>query len=153
MHPESLFIELYLDPSPNLPNFPNPNQVLYTLISPGYLHINPHLRYIAPLFIPQASKFYKGVTRWIQSLMNISLSSKPTMKPTSKRMIRKTWRLMRKKINTDEKLTQLTENLQVLTTLMMNQTNISKSSPTQKDTSTLPGPTTVFLANRRDTLS
>ena len=39
-----------------------------------------------------------------------------------------------KLMKTDEKLTQLTENLQVLTELTMDQTNISKSSPTQKDT-------------------
>ena len=35
-----------------------------------------------------------------------------------------------KRMNTDEKLTLITENLQVLTAFMMNQTNISKSSPT-----------------------
>ena len=39
-----------------------------------------------------------------------------------------------KQMNTDDKLTQLTENLQVLTALTMDQTNISKSSPTHKDT-------------------
>ena len=39
-----------------------------------------------------------------------------------------------KKMKTDEKLTQITENLQVLTAFIMDQTNISKSSPTQKYT-------------------
>ena len=53
-------------------------------------------------------------------------------------------------MKTNEKLTQLTENLQVLTALMMDQANIYKSSSTQKDTSTPPDPTTVVLINRRD---
>ena len=57
-----------------------------------------------------------------------------------------------KQMKTDEKLTQLTENLQVLTELMMDQTNISKSSPTQKYTSTPPDPTTVVPTNRRGPL-
>ena len=52
-------------------------------------------------------------------------------------------------MKTDEKLTQITENLPVLTVFMMNQTNISKSSPTKKDTSTPPDPTIVVLTNRR----
>ena len=39
-----------------------------------------------------------------------------------------------KQMKTDEKIKHLTENLQVLTALMMYQTNISKSSQTQKDT-------------------
>ena len=46
-------------------------------------------------------------------------------------------------VKNDEKLTILTENLQKLTTFMMDRTNISKSSPAQKDTSTPPEPTTV----------
>ena len=53
-------------------------------------------------------------------------------------------------MKTDEKLTLLTENLQKLTTFMMDQTNIYKSSPSQKDTSTNPDPTTVVKTNRRD---
>ena len=36
-----------------------------------------------------------------------------------------------------------------LTTLMMDQTNISKSSPAQKDTLTPPDPTTTLQTNRR----
>ena len=36
LHPESLVLEFILDPSPNLPNFLNPNHVLNTLISPHY---------------------------------------------------------------------------------------------------------------------
>ena len=56
----------------------------------------------------------------------------------------------KKQMNTDEKLIQIKENLQVLTAFMMYQTNISKSSPTQKDTSTPPDPTTVVPTNRRD---
>ena len=53
-------------------------------------------------------------------------------------------------MKTDEKLTHLTENLQVLAALMMDQTNISKYSPTQKDASTPPDPTTVIPTKRRD---
>ena len=53
-------------------------------------------------------------------------------------------------MKTDENPTQLTENLQVLTSLLMDQTNISKYSPTQKDTSTPPDLTTVVPTHRRD---
>ena len=42
------------------------------------------------------------------------------------------------------------ETLKVFTTFMMDQTNISKYSPTQKDTSTPPDPTNMLLTNRRD---
>ena len=55
-----------------------------------------------------------------------------------------------KQMKTDDKLTLLTENLQVFTSFMMDHTNISKSSPAQKDTSTPPYPITVVPANRRD---
>ena len=41
------------------------------------------------------------------------------------------------------------ESINKLTTLMMDQTNISKSSPAQKDTSTPPDPTTTFQTNKR----
>ena len=34
-------------------DFRNPNHVLNTLISSGYLHINAHMRHISPLLIPQ----------------------------------------------------------------------------------------------------
>ena len=44
----------------------------------------------------------------------------------------------------------ITETLKVFTIFMMDQTNIPKSSPTQKDTSTPPDRTTVVPANRRD---
>ena len=44
---------------------------------------------------------------------------------------------------------QLTETLKVLTAFMMDQTNISKSSPTQKDTSTPPDPNTAVLDNMK----
>ena len=53
-------------------------------------------------------------------------------------------------VKTDENLTLLTENLQKLTAFMMDQTNISKSSPTQKDTSTPPYPATVVPPVSRD---
>ena len=53
-------------------------------------------------------------------------------------------------MKTDKKLTQITENLQFLTAFMMYHTNIYKSSPTQKDTSTPLDPTTVVPTNRRD---
>ena len=55
-----------------------------------------------------------------------------------------------KQINTDEKLTQIIENLQVFTAFMMDQTNISKSSPTHKDTLTPTDSNTVVPTNRRD---
>ena len=41
------------------------------------------------------------------------------------------------------------ETLKVFTTFMMDHTNISKLSPTQKGTSTPPDPTTVVPTNRR----
>ena len=41
------------------------------------------------------------------------------------------------------------ETLKVFTTFMMDHTNIPKSSPTQKDTSTPQEPTTLVLTNRR----
>ena len=53
-------------------------------------------------------------------------------------------------MKTDDKLALLTENLQFLTAFMMDQTNISKSSPDQKDTSTPLDPTTLVPTNRRD---
>ena len=52
-------------------------------------------------------------------------------------------------MKTDEKLTLLTEDLQVLTTLMTDKTNISKSSAAWKDTSTPPDPTTVVPTDKR----
>ena len=55
-----------------------------------------------------------------------------------------------KKMKTDEKLTQITENLRVLTAFIMDQTHNSKFSPDQKNTSTPPEPTTVVPDNRRD---
>ena len=54
---------------------------------------------------------------------------------------------------TDEKLTKLTEDIAMITstlTSMMDHTNNSKSSPSQKDTSDTTYPTTVVPANRRD---
>ena len=63
LNPEYLVLESFLYPIPDLSNFLNPNHVLNTLISPGYLLINSHLYHIAPLFVPQASKFQNGVTR------------------------------------------------------------------------------------------
>ena len=53
-------------------------------------------------------------------------------------------------MKTDKKLTQITENLKVLIEFMMDQTNNSKFSPVQKDTSTPPEPTNAVPANRRD---
>ena len=53
-------------------------------------------------------------------------------------------------MKTYEKLTLLTENLQVLTASMMNHTNISKSSPAHKYTSTPPDPITMVPTNRQD---
>ena len=54
-------------------------------------------------------------------------------------------------MKTDEKIKYITENLKVLTALIMDQTKSSKLSQAQKDTSTLPDPTTVVLDNRRNT--
>ena len=42
------------------------------------------------------------------------------------------------------------EILKTFATFMMDHTNISKSSPAQKDTLTPPDPTTMVLTNRRD---
>ena len=56
-----------------------------------------------------------------------------------------------KQMKTNEKLTQITENLKVLTAFIMDQTNNSKFSLAQKDTLTPPDPTTVVHSNRRDT--
>ena len=53
----------------------------------------------------------------------------------------------KKEIKADMKA--ITETLKVFTTFMMDQTNIPKSSPTQKDKSTPPEPTTAFPANSR----
>ena len=58
-----------------------------------------------------------------------------------------------KQMKNDEEITQLAETLNNLTALMMDQTSNSKSSPTHKDTSTPPYPTTVVLANKRGTSS
>ena len=41
------------------------------------------------------------------------------------------------------------ETLKTFTSFMMDQTNISKSSPAQKDTSTPPDPTTTVQTNKR----
>ena len=57
----------------------------------------------------------------------------------------------RNPVKNDEKLTKITEDLQKLTTFMMDQTNIWKSSPSQKDTSNSLDPTTVVQTNRRAT--
>ena len=57
-----------------------------------------------------------------------------------------------KKMKTDEKLTNVTEELKFLTetiTLVMDQTNISKFLPSQKDTLNTLESTNMFLANRR----
>ena len=47
------------------------------------------------------------------------------------------------------KMEAITETLKVFTTFMMDQTNIPKYSPSQKDTSTPPYPNTVVPTNRR----
>ena len=54
-----------------------------------------------------------------------------------------------KQMKTDEKLTLITQTINNLTAFMMDQTNISKSSPTHKDTFTPTDPNTMFLTNRR----
>ena len=54
------------------------------------------------------------------------------------------------KQDSDEKTMQFTETIRVLTSLIMDQTNNSKYSTTQKDTSTPLDPITVVLDNRRD---
>ena len=58
----------------------------------------------------------------------------------------------KKEINTDEKLTHITEDLKVLTatiTSIMDQNKNSKFSPAQKNTSNPPYPTTVVPYNRK----
>ena len=54
-----------------------------------------------------------------------------------------------KQMKTDDKITQLTETLNSLTAFMIDQTNDSKSSPTQKDTSTPPDTNTVVPPKKR----
>ena len=56
----------------------------------------------------------------------------------------------RNQVKNDEKLTKFTEYIQKLTIFMMDQANISISSPAQKDTSTLPDTTTTVQTNKRD---
>ena len=75
--------------------------------------------------------------------MNSSLSLNPPLTPTSKRLIKN-------QVETDEKLTLLTEKIQKSISFMMDQTNISKSLPAQKDTLTSLDPTTVVPTSRRD---
>ena len=53
------------------------------------------------------------------------------------------------KQDSDEKMMQFTETLKFLTSFMMDQAKNSKSSPTQKGTSTPPDPTTVVPDNMR----
>ena len=53
-----------------------------------------------------------------------------------------------KQMKTNEKLPKITEIIKILTAFMMYQTNNSKFSPAQRDTSTPPDPTTVVLNNR-----
>ena len=55
----------------------------------------------------------------------------------------------RNQVKTDAKLTKITEDLQNLTSFMMDQANISKSFSAQKDSSTPPDPTTTVQTNRR----
>ena len=52
-------------------------------------------------------------------------------------------------MNNDEKLTKITEDIQKLTIFMMDQANISKSSPAQKDTSTPPDSITTVQTNKK----
>ena len=152
LHPESLFLESFLDPSPNLPNFLNPNHVLNTLISPGYLHINAHMRHISPLFLPQVSKVpkvgNKMDTKSNEQLLFIEATIEANKQESDKNHK-----------ETDEKTTLLTENQKettetlklILEEMNIDKNNISKSSPAQKDTSTPPDPTITVQTNRRDT--
>ena len=50
----------------------------------------------------------------------------------------------------EDEMKDIKETPKTFATLMMNQTNISKSSLDQKDTSTPPEPATVVPTNRRD---
>ena len=54
-----------------------------------------------------------------------------------------------KQMNDDEKLTHITETINNLTALMMDENNIPKSSPTQKDKLTTTDLTTVVPTYRR----
>ena len=53
------------------------------------------------------------------------------------------------KQDSDGKIMQFIETLKVLTAFMMDQTNISKFPPTQKDTSTPLDPTALIPGNKR----
>ena len=145
LHHESLPLYSLLEPIPNLPNFLNPNNILNTLISPGYSLINSHLRHIVPLFIPQASKCQKGGSNMYnnpdEQFLIIQSKIEANMQETDE-----------KQTKTDEKLTNTIEDLKVLTktiTSMTDQTNNSKFSSYQKYTLNPPDPTTVVPDNRR----
>ena len=88
---------LLLYPIPNLLKFLNPNHVLNTLIPPGCLLINAHLRHISTnhnhcsffvilIFIPQTSRFQKEPTRSRTSFNN---SPSSCLKTISKTLMRK----------------------------------------------------------------
>ena len=116
-----------------------------TLMSPGYSIINTYLRHIAPLLIPQASKTTKGGNEMDSKSDEKFIIIQSTIEVKRQEMDEK-------KINTDEKLTNITEDLRFLTptiTSMMDQTKYSKFSLDQKDTSNPPEPTTVVPVNRR----
>ena len=51
--------------------------------------------------------------------------------------------------NVKENIKDIKETLRTFATFMMDQTNISKYSPAQKDTSTPPDPATTVQTNRR----
>ena len=61
------------------------------------------------------------------------------------------------KQDTDEKMTKMSDDFKTMFSVLLdhinksNQINTMSSSPTQKDTSTTPDPTTVVPANRRAT--
>ena len=77
------------------------------------------------------------------------LSIQSTIEANKKNADEKQINTAEKQMKTDEKITELTETINNLTAFMMDQANNSKSSPTQKDTSTPPDPTTVVPANKR----
>ena len=82
-----------------------------------------------------------GVIRWIPSLVK-NFAIEATIEVNKQEADRN-------QVKNDEKLTKITEDIQKLTTFMMDQANISKSSPDQTDTLTPLDPNTTVHTNKR----
>ena len=72
MHPESLVLELFLEPIPNIPNFLNPNHMLNTIISP-YCHHKLNYLLLFFLFVFFARKMQWYLPLFVHSGLIISV--------------------------------------------------------------------------------